>query len=205
VTISKLAAEARDTPTADDFSAKAAAIRSLIENKLWNPKDDFYEVVSPGKDSWIRAQKRFIDPGTMLTLSGVRELNGYIPWLFDEPRLIGAWPFAFTKSTDNGANWGAVQFPQFHSPIGRYISQPINSVVRTKDGTILIPTDSSGTDADGNGSISAVWGSHDGGRIWYDTGGRTAGRHTTIVMSKSGQFWATAVRIQVLMAECRWR
>jgi hypothetical protein len=108
-------------------------------------------------------------------------------WFFwGTPRLIGAWPFAFTKSTDNGATWGTVQFPQFHSPIGKYVSQPINSVVRTKDGTILIPTDSSGTDADGNGSISAVWGSHDSGKTWYDTGGRTAGRHTTIVMNKSG-------------------
>jgi hypothetical protein len=85
VAISKMAAESGDTPTADEFSAKAAAIRSLIENKLWNPKDNFYEVMSPGKDSGIRTQKRFIDPGTMLTLSGVRELNGYIPWQFDEP------------------------------------------------------------------------------------------------------------------------
>lgn len=108
-------------------------------------------------------------------------------WLFwGFPRLIGAPPFAFTTSDDNGATWSPVQFPHFTAPIGRYISQPINSIVRTKDGTILMPTDSTGKDDDGNGSISVVWGSHDNGKTWYDTGGRTAGRHTTIVMAKNG-------------------
>ena len=54
-------------------------------NRLWNPQDQFYEVVSPAKDSGIRAQKRFIDPGTALQFSGVRELIGYIPWVFASP------------------------------------------------------------------------------------------------------------------------
>ena len=108
-------------------------------------------------------------------------------WLFwGFPRLIGAPPFAFTTSDDNGATWAPVQFPHFTAPIGRYVSQPINSIVRTNDGTILIPTDSTGKDDDGNGSISVVWGSHDNGKTWYDTGGRTAGRHTTIVIAKNG-------------------
>jgi formylglycine-generating enzyme required for sulfatase activity len=108
-------------------------------------------------------------------------------WLFfGFPRLIGAPPFAFTTSNDNGATWAPIEFPHFTAPIGRYVSQPINSVVRGKDGTIYIPTDSTGRDADGNGSISAVWATHDDGRTWYDTGGRTAGRHTTIVIARNG-------------------
>lgn len=109
-------------------------------------------------------------------------------WFFwGFPRLIGAPPFAYMTSTDNGASWSQVSFPHFTSKIGRYVSQPINSIVRTKDGTILMPTDSTGRDADGNGSISAVWGTHDDGKIWYDTGGRTAGRHTTLVVAKDGE------------------
>ncbi len=109
-------------------------------------------------------------------------------WFFwGFPRLIGAPPFAYMTSTDNGADWSQVAFPRFTAKIGRYVSQPINSVVRTKDGTILIPTDSTGRDADGNGSISAVWGTHDDGRTWYDTGGRTAGRHTALVVAKDGE------------------
>jgi hypothetical protein len=58
--------------------------------------------------------------------------------------------------------------------------------VRAKDGTIFMPTDSTGRDADGNGSISVVWETRDDGKTWYDTGGRTAGRHTTLVIAKDG-------------------
>jgi formylglycine-generating enzyme required for sulfatase activity len=112
--------------------------------------------------------------------------HGHLWLFFGFPRLIGAPPFAFTTSDDNGATWAPIEFPHFTASIGRYISQPINSIVRAEDGTIYIPTDSTGRDDDGNGSISAVWATHDNGKTWYDTGGRTAGRHTTIVMAKNG-------------------
>ena len=108
-------------------------------------------------------------------------------WMFwGFPRLIGAGPFAYATSKDNGATWSQVMFPNFPQPIGRYVSQPINSIVRGKDGTIYIPTDSTGRDSDGNGSVSVVWATKDEGKTWYDTGGRTAGRHTTIVFAKNG-------------------
>ncbi len=108
-------------------------------------------------------------------------------WMFwGFPRLIGAGPFCYATSTDNGATWSQVVFPYFPKPIGRYVSQPIDSIVRAKDGTIYLPTDSTGKDEDGNGSISVVWATKDEGKTWYDTGGRTAGRHTTIVIAKNG-------------------
>jgi len=112
--------------------------------------------------------------------------QGKLWLLWGFPRLIGAPPFAFTRSTDNGMTWEPVQFPNFPNPIGRYVSQPINSIVRAKDGTIYFPTDSTGKDDDGNGSISAVWATKDEGKTWYDTGGRTAGRHTTLVIANNG-------------------
>ncbi len=112
--------------------------------------------------------------------------RGHLWLFFGFPRLIGAPPFAFTTSNDNGASWSAIEFPHFTAPIGRYVSQPINSIVRAKSETIYIPTDSTGRDADGNGSISVVWATRDNGRTWFDTGGRTAGRHTTIVMANNG-------------------
>lgn len=112
--------------------------------------------------------------------------HGQVWFFWGTPRLIGDAPFYFTQSTDNGVTWGPVHVPQFPAPIGRYVSQPINSVVRGHDGTILIPTDSAGRDAEGNGSISVAWASHDDGRTWYDSGGRTAGRHTSIVIRKDG-------------------
>jgi len=112
--------------------------------------------------------------------------EGKVWFFWGAPRLQGAWPFAFTTSTDNGATWSAVRFPHFDAPIGAYVSQPINSIVRAADGTIFMPTDSNGKDATGNSSISVVWGSHDDGKTWYDTGGRTGGRHTTIVLAHDG-------------------
>jgi hypothetical protein len=67
------------------YAAKAATLRQLIETKLWNPKDQFYEDVSPSADSGIRQQKKFVDPGTQLKFANVRELIGYVPWQFNIP------------------------------------------------------------------------------------------------------------------------
>jgi hypothetical protein len=110
--------------------------------------------------------------------------NVWMFWGF--PRLIGAPPFCYATSLDNGVTWSPVMFPYFPKKIGAYVSQPINSIVRAKDGTIYLPTDSTGKDADGNSSVSVVWATKDEGKTWYDTGGRTAGRHTTIVIAKDG-------------------
>ena len=107
--------------------------------------------------------------------------HGRIWFFWGTPRLLGAYPFAWMNSTDNGATWSAVHFPHLIGPVGKYVSQPINSVVRAKDGTIYLPTDASGPHA-----MSAVWATKNNGKTWYDTGGRTAGRHTTLVISKTG-------------------
>jgi len=114
------------------------------------------------------------------------EPDGRTWFFFGFARLVGAPPFAFATSNDNGATWSAAHFPVFPEPIGRYVSQPINSIVRGPDGAIYMPTDSTGRDSDGNGSISAVWKTSDDGKTWSDTGGRTAGRHTTIVFAHNG-------------------
>jgi len=67
------------------YTAKSDSLERLIETRLWNPKDQFYEDLSPAADSGIRKQKKFIDPGTVLQFSGVRELIGYIPWEYYAP------------------------------------------------------------------------------------------------------------------------
>jgi hypothetical protein len=83
--IAEFARVAQKTALAGDYSASADHLERLIETKLWNPKDQFYEVLSPAADSGIRKEKRFKDPGTQLKLAGVRELIGYIPWGFYAP------------------------------------------------------------------------------------------------------------------------
>jgi hypothetical protein len=98
--IAAMARDAGDSGAQREFEAKAGAMRRLIEANLWSAKDRFYEVMSPAKDSGIRAQKKFIDPGTTMKLAGVRELIGYTPWLFDEP------------PADHADAWGQIFDPQ---------------------------------------------------------------------------------------------
>jgi hypothetical protein len=83
--IAEMAGIAGEGAAKEEFSGKAEALHRLIEDKLWNPKDEFYEVISPAADSGIRKQKKFVDPGTVMQFSGVRELIGYIPWVFGIP------------------------------------------------------------------------------------------------------------------------
>jgi hypothetical protein len=85
--IADFARAAGDPSEAREFAAKAATLKDTIETKLWNPRDQFYEVLSPAADSGIRKEKKFKDSGTVLKLAGVRELIGYIPWEYYEPAL----------------------------------------------------------------------------------------------------------------------
>jgi formylglycine-generating enzyme required for sulfatase activity len=105
--------------------------------------------------------------------------RGKMWFFFGSPRLLGGPPFQFLTSTDNGATWSAIQVPVLTGAVGKFTPQPINSIVRAKDGTIYLPVD-------GAGSNSALFASKDDGATWYDTGGRTAGRHTTLVIGKDG-------------------
>ncbi|HEY4381928.1 MAG TPA: glycosyl hydrolase family 65 protein [Acidobacteriaceae bacterium] len=102
--IAELSAAAGDKASAAEFNRKADTLRMLIETKLWNPKDRFYEVMSPAADSGIRKQKKFADPGSNLQLSGVREQIGYIPWMFDIPEAAHgvAWKQLFDPQGFDG-------------------------------------------------------------------------------------------------------
>ena len=105
--------------------------------------------------------------------------RGKLWFFFGSPRLLGAPPFWFMTSTDSGATWSAVNAPALQGPVGDYTPQPINSIVRAKDGTLYLPVDA-------KGGTSALFATKDEGKTWYDTGGRTAGRHTTLVLGKDG-------------------
>ncbi|MHC4639292.1 MAG: sialidase family protein, partial [Planctomycetota bacterium] len=95
-------------------------------------------------------------------------------WLFwGSPRQEAGYPFQFTTSTDNGATWGPIQFPLFDSKIGYFSSQPTTSAFRDSKGTVYVAVDGS------RPSVSSeLFASKDDGRTWYDTGGRTYGRHS---------------------------
>jgi hypothetical protein len=70
VAISRIAEMAGDQQASKSYGAQAERLRNLIEQRLWNPKDEFYETVPRGAvGGW----------------SGDRELIGYIPWYFGIP------------------------------------------------------------------------------------------------------------------------
>ena len=105
--------------------------------------------------------------------------NGKV-WLFWGPtRLVGSFPFFATATEDSGATfreaWGAV----VEGLAGPHARQPINTVVRDASGTMYVPTD-------GEGGSSVLWGTRDNGATWFDTGGRSGGRHTTYALLRDG-------------------
>jgi hypothetical protein len=74
--IAAIARLARREDLAGEFDRKAAALKRLVEESLWNPADRFFEARRPD--------------GSM---AGVREQLGFIPWCFDLPdaRFDAAW------------------------------------------------------------------------------------------------------------------
>jgi hypothetical protein len=95
--IAEFAREAGDASEANEYASKAETLEHTVETRLWNPEDQFYEVVSPAADSGIRKEKKFKDNGTVLKSAGVRELIGYIPWGYYKPAPIHdvAWEQLF--------------------------------------------------------------------------------------------------------------
>ena len=133
-----------------------------------------------GADEWDMPE-RFID---------VVDSNEHAPLLWTHAgdvycfwgnrRMSSAYPFNWSISADHGATWSEVRFPRFEGYVGANSSQPINSVLRDRDGTIFVS-------CDGRDGKSALFASRDGTKTWFDTGGRTYGRHTTFALLKDGR------------------
>jgi hypothetical protein len=76
-------------------------------------------------------------------------------------------------STNNGATW-TMSLPYLDAPASDYTPQPIVNAFRGPDAALYFVMD-------GAKNESFLWCSLDDGRHWHDMGGRTAGRHSTIV------------------------
>jgi hypothetical protein len=91
VAISRIAKLAGDPELALTWQNKAVALRSLVQEKLWDNEARFFKVLPRGKT----------------TLVGVRELHGYTPWYFNLP------------DPDKSVAWKQLMDPQgFHAPFG---------------------------------------------------------------------------------------
>jgi hypothetical protein len=113
--------------------------------------------------------------------------NGTIWFFWGSPRQMAGRPFQFSRSKDNGATWGPVQFPMFDKRVGPFAAQPINSAFRDSKGTIYL-----GVDGSHSPLTSELFASKDNGYTWYDTGGRTFGRHSTFLILEDDTIMAFA-------------
>ncbi|HLP75933.1 MAG TPA: exo-alpha-sialidase [Candidatus Paceibacterota bacterium] len=81
-------------------------------------------------------------------------------------------PFKLATSTDNGASW-TFSLPLLYEPANDFTPQPIANAFRDPHGGIYFAMDA-------KEDQSFLWRSADGVH-WHDMGGRTDGRHSTIV------------------------
>ncbi len=132
-----------------------------------------------GADRWDMPDQLFDFPDVNDHAPCLWNDNGAIHFFWGNPRMNSAYPFQWTSSLDNGATWSEVRFPVFNGEIGPHSRQPINTALRGLDGTMFVSSD-------GAGGTSVLWASNDNGETWYDTGGRSAGRHTSYVQLKGG-------------------
>ncbi len=90
VAISKIAILCNRPEIAKEFSNKAKAIKNIVESKLWNQDDSFFETYIPSKDSTIN----------------VLELIGYLPWYSglatDSEEYAKAWKYLTDPDTFYG-------------------------------------------------------------------------------------------------------
>ena len=95
-------------------------------------------------------------------------------WFFGGGRYISDWvPFRQAYSDDNGETW-TFSIPKLTAPAQDYTAQPISSAFRDPAGNLYFYMDA-------DGSESVAWKSSDDGVTWTDMGGRTGGRHSTVV------------------------
>lgn len=99
------------------------------------------------------------------------------------------FPFHYMTTTDNGASWSDIVYPKVVGRVGPHNRQPINTAFRDRHGRLLLASDAGADEAvpGSSDSQALLWASDDDGKTWYDTGGRTFGRHTSFVEARDGR------------------
>jgi formylglycine-generating enzyme required for sulfatase activity len=148
--------------TEADHNSTIVVTRLRHGTEQWDMPDLFYDIAD-------------IDDESVMLWND----NGRL-WFFGGGRDFGDVKFKYTTSEDSGATWSRLRVPYVTEQKGYVEAQPINSAFRGPDKTIYFGSDAQGGD-------SLLWASRDNGKTWFDSGGRTAGRHTTFVLLKDGR------------------
>ncbi len=105
VAISNVAEMVGRAGVAREYAEKAAKLRSLIHELLWDKEAQFFKVRRPDG-----------------TLADVREEIGFIPWYFDLPFVVtplGVSSYALTSTLQTEQAWQQLLDPQgFKAPMG---------------------------------------------------------------------------------------
>lgn len=94
VAIARIAALAGREDIRRTYEAKAAALRSLVQTRLWDPAARFFKVLPRGSGA---------------SLAGVRELHGFTPWYFALPEPGKGYEAAWAQLMDTAG---------FYAPFG---------------------------------------------------------------------------------------
>ncbi len=133
-----------------------------------------------GSDTWDMPSSFLDCPGVCDNTPLLWNDQGHLYLFWAWSRAVGAFPFQWIVSDDNGATWSEARFPKLTGTIGGHSRQPINRAFRGADGTIYLPSDAVG-------GASLLWASRDNMATWFDTGGRSAGRHTAYALLNDGR------------------
>lgn len=133
-------------------------------------------------------------PSLFYSLAGLNDQSALLwndsgkIWFFGGGRNFGNTPFRYTTSNDNGASWSTLTFPEIKGTVGDFAPQPITSAFRGSNNSIYFGSDGSLDESTSSSwATSFLWASDDEGNTWYDTGGRTAGRHTSFALLNDGR------------------
>jgi formylglycine-generating enzyme required for sulfatase activity len=99
----------------------------------------------------------------------------------------GGLALVLRTSADSGATWSKARLI---APEHRGRRMPIETVIQTRDGTIVLPSDADHPRPGGASTGSSLWLSRDGGQTWSDPGGTIAGVHAGIVQLRDGRLMA---------------
>ncbi len=105
---------AGDKKTAAEFDAKAAQLKKLMQEKLWDPAAHFFKVLIPSTNG--------ADAAASYVPSSAREELGFIPWMFELPDANNNFETAWSQLND----------PQgFRAPFGITTAERRHSQFRT--------------------------------------------------------------------------